>query len=61
MAQGGQVTDNLVEHHSRLAAGGIGMTTEGYLAVSADGMKGGLALAESVEVAKEPERAVQVL
>ena len=37
MAQGGQVTDNLVEHHRRLAAGGIGMTTVGYLAVSADG------------------------
>ena len=37
LAQGGQVTDNLVEHHRRLAAGGIGMTTVGYLAVSADG------------------------
>ena len=37
MAQGGQVTENLIEHHRRLAAGGIGMTTVGYLAVGADG------------------------
>jgi len=37
MAQGGEVTDRLVEHHRNLAAGGIAMTTVGYLAVSRDG------------------------
>jgi 2,4-dienoyl-CoA reductase-like NADH-dependent reductase (Old Yellow Enzyme family) len=37
LARGGDITDGLIEHHRRLAAGGIAMTTLGYLAVSADG------------------------
>jgi 2,4-dienoyl-CoA reductase-like NADH-dependent reductase (Old Yellow Enzyme family) len=37
MCQGGQVTDELVEHHRRLAAGGVAMTTVAYCSVSADG------------------------
>lgn len=37
LARGGEITDGLIEHHRRLAAGGIAMTTLGYLAVSADG------------------------
>jgi 2,4-dienoyl-CoA reductase-like NADH-dependent reductase (Old Yellow Enzyme family) len=37
LARGGQVTEPLVEHHRRLAAGGLAMTTLGYCAVSADG------------------------
>jgi 2,4-dienoyl-CoA reductase-like NADH-dependent reductase (Old Yellow Enzyme family) len=37
LARNGDITDELIEHHRRLAAGGIAMTTLGYLAVSADG------------------------
>ncbi|MCX7028578.1 MAG: NADH:flavin oxidoreductase, partial [Spirochaetes bacterium] len=37
LARDGNVTDRLIEHHRRLAAGGIAMTTLGYLAVSSDG------------------------
>jgi 2,4-dienoyl-CoA reductase-like NADH-dependent reductase (Old Yellow Enzyme family) len=37
MAQGGEVTDKLIDHHQELSRGGIGMTTVGYLAVSSDG------------------------
>ena len=37
MAQGGEVTDRLIDHHRNLAVGGIAMTTVGYLAVSFDG------------------------
>ena len=37
MAQGGNVTDELIDHHRELARGGVGMTTVGYLAVSGDG------------------------
>jgi len=37
LARGGTITDELIGHHRRLAAGGIAMTTLGYLAVSADG------------------------
>ncbi|MCB1262509.1 MAG: NADH:flavin oxidoreductase, partial [Acidimicrobiales bacterium] len=34
---GGLVTDDLVEFHRRIAAGGVGMTTVAYLAVAPDG------------------------
>ncbi len=37
LARGGEVTEELIEHHRRLPAGGIAMTTLGYLAVSFDG------------------------
>ena len=37
MCQQGQVTDALIEHHRRLAAGGIAMTTIAYCSVSHDG------------------------
>lgn len=37
MCQNGQVTDNLIEHHRRLAEGGIAMTTVAYCSVSYDG------------------------
>lgn len=37
MAADGLVTDALVEFHRRVAAGGVGMTTLAYLAVSPDG------------------------
>jgi 2,4-dienoyl-CoA reductase-like NADH-dependent reductase (Old Yellow Enzyme family) len=37
LARNGDITGELIEHHRRLAAGGIAMTTLGYLAVSADG------------------------
>lgn len=31
------VTDRLIEHHRRVAAGGVGMTTLAYCSVSEDG------------------------
>jgi len=34
---GGAVTDRLIDHHRRIAAGGIGMTTLSYCSVSEDG------------------------
>jgi 2,4-dienoyl-CoA reductase-like NADH-dependent reductase (Old Yellow Enzyme family) len=37
MCQGGDVTDELIEHHRALAAGGMAMTTVGYCAISYDG------------------------
>ena len=37
MCQQGQVTDALIEHHRRLAAGGVAMTTIAYCSVSHDG------------------------
>jgi 2,4-dienoyl-CoA reductase-like NADH-dependent reductase (Old Yellow Enzyme family) len=37
MSPGGIPSDALVEHHRRLAAGGVGMTTVAYCAVSAEG------------------------
>lgn len=37
MCQEGQVTDALIEHHRRVAEGGIAMTTVAYCSVSFDG------------------------
>jgi 2,4-dienoyl-CoA reductase-like NADH-dependent reductase (Old Yellow Enzyme family) len=37
LARAGSITEALLEHHRRLAEGGIAMSTLGYLAVSADG------------------------
>lgn len=37
LCQDGNVTDGLIEHHRRLAAGGIGMTTVAYCSISFDG------------------------
>ena len=37
MCQGGQVTEALTEHHRRVAAGGVAMTTVAYCSVSHDG------------------------
>src|SRR5512136_1940422 len=37
LARNGDITDELIEHHRRLAEGGIAMTTLAYVAVSADG------------------------
>lgn len=37
MAEGGLVSDRLIDFHRAMAAGGIGMTTVAYLAVSEDG------------------------
>src|SRR5207302_8992806 len=37
MAKGGLVTDRLIDFHRVMAAGGLGMTTLAYLAVSPDG------------------------
>jgi 2,4-dienoyl-CoA reductase-like NADH-dependent reductase (Old Yellow Enzyme family) len=37
LARNGTVTDELIENHRLLAAGGIAMTTVGYFAVSFDG------------------------
>jgi 2,4-dienoyl-CoA reductase-like NADH-dependent reductase (Old Yellow Enzyme family) len=37
LARNGNVTDELIQHHRRLAAGGVAMTTLGYCAVSFDG------------------------
>lgn len=37
MSQEGGVTDALIEHHRRLAEGGIGMTTVAYASVTFDG------------------------
>lgn len=37
LSQGGVVTDRLIEHHRRVAAGGTGMTTLSYCSVSEDG------------------------
>ncbi len=37
LSSGGLVTDRLIEHHRRVAAGGVAMTTLSYCAVSADG------------------------
>lgn len=37
LSAGGLVTADLIEHHRRVAAGGVAMTTLSYCAVSADG------------------------
>ncbi len=37
MSPGGEVTEKLIEHHRRVAAGGVGMTTLSYCSVSKDG------------------------
>ncbi len=37
MSQGGEVTERLIEHHRRVAAGGVSMTTLSYCSVSQDG------------------------
>ena len=37
MSQGGVVTERLIEHHRRVAAGGVAMTTLSYCSVSSDG------------------------
>lgn len=37
MSQGGGVTPQLIEHHRRIAAGGVAMTTVAYCSVSFDG------------------------
>jgi 2,4-dienoyl-CoA reductase-like NADH-dependent reductase (Old Yellow Enzyme family) len=37
LARAGEVTEPLIAHHRRLAAGGLAMTTVGYCAVSPDG------------------------
>jgi 2,4-dienoyl-CoA reductase-like NADH-dependent reductase (Old Yellow Enzyme family) len=37
MCQYGQVTDQLIEHHRRVAEGGVAMTTVAYCSVSYDG------------------------
>jgi 2,4-dienoyl-CoA reductase-like NADH-dependent reductase (Old Yellow Enzyme family)/short-subunit dehydrogenase len=37
LSQGGEVTERLIEHHRRLAAGGVAMTTLSYCSVSEDG------------------------
>jgi 2,4-dienoyl-CoA reductase-like NADH-dependent reductase (Old Yellow Enzyme family) len=37
MCQDGSVTEELIEHHRALAAGGVAMTTVGYCAISYDG------------------------
>lgn len=37
MAPGGRISPSLIEFHRRIAAGGVGMTTLAYCAVSADG------------------------
>ncbi|MBN1836040.1 MAG: NADH:flavin oxidoreductase [Spirochaetales bacterium] len=37
MTRDGQVTEELIEHHRRVAAGGIAMTTVAYAAVDPDG------------------------
>lgn len=37
MSQGGYVTEKLIEHHRRIAEGGVGMTTVAYCSVSFDG------------------------
>ncbi|MGH8517155.1 MAG: NADH:flavin oxidoreductase, partial [Panacagrimonas sp.] len=37
MARGGMPSRALLEHHRAIAAGGVGMTTLAYCAISADG------------------------
>ena len=37
LSQNGVVTQRLIEHHRRVAAGGVGMTTLSYCSVSEDG------------------------
>ena len=37
MCQEGKITDALIEHHRRVAQGGVGMTTVAYCSVSYDG------------------------
>jgi 2,4-dienoyl-CoA reductase-like NADH-dependent reductase (Old Yellow Enzyme family) len=37
LSQGGLVSERLIEHHCRVAAGGVGMTTLSYCSVTADG------------------------
>lgn len=38
MCQNSQVTDQLIEHHRRIAEGGVAMTTVAYCSVSQDGL-----------------------
>ena len=37
LSPGGEVTERLIEHHRRVAAGGVAMTTLSYCSVSCDG------------------------
>lgn len=37
LSPGGEVTERLIDHHRRVAAGGVGMTTLSYCSVSYDG------------------------
>jgi 2,4-dienoyl-CoA reductase-like NADH-dependent reductase (Old Yellow Enzyme family) len=37
LSQGGRVTERLIEHHRRVAAGGVAMTTVSYCSVTSDG------------------------
>lgn len=37
LSHGGRITERLLEHHRRVAAGGVGMTTLSYCSVSEDG------------------------
>ncbi|HTR70659.1 MAG TPA: NADH:flavin oxidoreductase [Mycobacteriales bacterium] len=52
----GQVTDRLVEFHSRVARGGVGMTTVAYCAVSPDGRVQRHCLVLDADTAKELRR-----
>lgn len=56
MSQGGMVTDRLIEHHRRVAAGGVAMTTLSYCSVSRDGRAFGHELWMRPEIVEDLRR-----
>lgn len=56
LSQGGMVTDRLIEHHRRVAAGGVAMTTLSYCSVSRDGRAFGHELWMRPEIGEDLQR-----
>mgnify|MGYP000848869496 FL=1 len=61
MCQDGKVTDSLIEHHRRVAQGGVGMTTVAYCSVSYDGRAFGHEMWMRAELIPDLKRLTQAV
>jgi len=61
MCQDGQVTDALIEHHRRVAEGGVAMTTVAYCSVSYDGRAFGHELWMREEIVPDLKKLTDVI
>jgi 2,4-dienoyl-CoA reductase-like NADH-dependent reductase (Old Yellow Enzyme family) len=61
MSPGGEVTPRLIEHHRRVAAGGVGMTTLSYCSVSQDGRAFGHELWMRAEILPQLRRLTEAV